>query len=174
MALHIDTFDNVRGGNVLYKALTHPRAARLGDAVVATLRRNAPVAVYDPADGAVDAFNEFFSLDEVEIAGTYVQQTARIGERVLGYRAAPVTELADSGARAVFIAAFDAERMMAQLKPYVPAGAQVFSLDAMRIPAEPLSPSTKSSVSTRSKSPVPMFSRRLALESPSLDTGPHR
>jgi hypothetical protein len=28
MALHIDTFDNVRGGNILYKALTHPRAAR--------------------------------------------------------------------------------------------------------------------------------------------------
>jgi hypothetical protein len=138
MALHIDTFDNVRGGNVLYKALTHPRAARLGDALVATLGRNAPVAVYDPADGTVDAFNEFFSLDEVEIAGTYVQQMARIGEPVLRHTAAPVTELADSGARAVFIAAFDAERMMAQLEPYVPAGAQVFSLDAMRIPTDRL------------------------------------
>ena len=87
MALHIDTFDNVRGGNTLYKALTHPRAARLGLALVATLKRNAPVAVYDP--GAVaDAFNEIFSLDEVAIAGTYVQQAARIGEPILGHPAA--------------------------------------------------------------------------------------
>lgn len=137
MALHIDTFDNVRGGNVLYKALTHPRAARLGQALVATLGRNAPVAVYDPG-GAADAFNEIFSLDEVDIVGTYVQQAARIGESILGHPAAAATELADSGACAVFIVAFDAERMIAQLKPYFPAGAQIFSLDAMRIPADRL------------------------------------
>jgi hypothetical protein len=142
MALHIDTFDNVRGGNILYKALTHPRAARLGHALAATLRRNAPVAVYDPG-GAADAFNEIFSLDEVDIAGTYVQQAARIGEPILGRPAAAATELADSGACAVFIAAFDAERTIAQLEPYFPAGAQIFSLDAMRIPADRLTnPST--------------------------------
>src|SRR5262245_44855717 len=127
MALRIDTFDNVRGGNTLYKALTHPRAARLGRTLVATLARNAPVAVYDPG-GAAAAFNEFFSLAEVVIAGAYVQQTARIGEPILGHAAAPVTELAGSGARAVFIAAFDAQRIIAQLDPYFPEGAQVFSL----------------------------------------------
>ncbi len=137
MALKIDTFDNVRGGNILYKALTHPRAARLGHALVATLRRNAPVAVYD-SGGAADGFNEIFNLDEVDIAGTYVQQAARIGEHILGHAAAAATELADSGACAVFIAAFDAERVTAQLEPYFPAGAQVFSLDAMRIPADRL------------------------------------
>jgi hypothetical protein len=137
MALRIDTFDNVRGGNTLYKALTHPRAARLGHALVSTLRRNTPIAVYDP-DGAANAFNEIFSLDEVEIAGAYVQQTARIGECVLGRAAAPVTELAGSAARAVFIAAFDAERMIAQLRPCFPGGAQGFSLDAMRIPGDRL------------------------------------
>jgi hypothetical protein len=137
MALQIDTFDNVRGGNILYKGLTHPCAARLGNALVTTLRQNAPVAVYDPG-GAIVAFNEIFSLDEVEIAGAYVQQTARIGELILGHRATPVTELVNSSARAVFIAAFDAERMIAQLEPYLPAGAPVFSLDAMRIPADRL------------------------------------
>src|SRR5262249_7264472 len=126
-----------RGGNILYKALTHPRAARLGHALVATLRRNAPVAVYDPGGAAV-AFNEIFSLDEVEIAGAYVQQTARIGNSILGHKAAPVTELAASSAHAVFIPAFDAERIIAQIEPYFPAGAQAFSLDAMRIPANRL------------------------------------
>jgi len=30
MALRIETFDNVRGGNTLYKALTHPSAAGAG------------------------------------------------------------------------------------------------------------------------------------------------
>jgi hypothetical protein len=137
MALRIDTFDNVRGGNTLYKALTHPRAAQLGHALVGTLRRNTPIAVYDP-DGSANAFNEIFSLDELEIAGAYVQQTARIGERVLGRAAAPVTELAGSAARAVFIAAFDAERTIAQLQPYFPDGAQAFSLDALRIPGDRL------------------------------------
>ena len=34
MALRIETFDNARGGNTLYKALSHPHAARAG----ATLR----------------------------------------------------------------------------------------------------------------------------------------
>jgi hypothetical protein len=137
MALRIETFDNVRGGNTLYKALTHPRAARLGHALVSALRRNTPLAVYDPG-GAADAFNEIFSLDGIEIAGSYVQQAARIGELVLGRAAAPVTELCGSAARAVLIAAFDAGRMIAQLQPYFPDAAQVFSLDAIRIPDDRL------------------------------------
>jgi hypothetical protein len=137
MALAIDTYDNNRGGNILYKALTYPSAAQLGYALAATLRRNAPVAVFDTG-GAAKMFNEIFSLDEVEIAGTYVPQAARIGEPILGHPAAPATELVDSNAGAVFIAAFDAGRMIAQLEPYVPAGAQIFSLDAMRIPADRL------------------------------------
>ena len=137
MALRIETFDNVRGGNTLYKALTHPRAAQPGRALVEALGRGAPVAIYDPS-GVAEAFNEVFHLDGVEIAGTYVQQVARIGGKVLGLAAAPVTDLARSCARSVFVAAFDAERMIAQLQHYLPDGAQVFSLDAMRIPRDRL------------------------------------
>ena len=37
MALRIDTFDNVRGGNTLYKALTHPHAAEPARALLARL-----------------------------------------------------------------------------------------------------------------------------------------
>ena len=126
MALRIETFDNIRGGNTLYKALTHPSATRPGRALVKTLARNAPVAVFDPS-GATEPFNEIFSLDEVRIAGTYVQQVARIGDTVLGHTAKPVTELAGSGAQSVFVAAFDAERMIAQLQPYLPDGVQALS-----------------------------------------------
>ena len=43
--LDIETFDNLRGGNVVYKALSHPLAAR----GLAALAANAgPVAVFDP------------------------------------------------------------------------------------------------------------------------------
>jgi len=137
MALRIETFDNVRGGNTLYKALTHPSAVRPGRALVDSLMRNAPVAVYDPS-GAAEAFNEIFRLGRVEIAGTYVQQVTRIGDTVLGHVTKPVTELSGSRARSVFVAAFDAERIIAQLQPYLPNGAQAFSLDTMRIPIERL------------------------------------
>ncbi len=134
MALRIETFDNIRGGNTLYKALTHPSAAQPGRALVKTLMRGAPVAVFDP-NGAAAAFNEIFSLDGVEIAGTYVQQVARIGDTVLGRTTKPVTELANSRARSVFVAAFDAERMIGHLLPYLPDGVQALSLDTLRIPA---------------------------------------
>ncbi len=133
MALRIDTFDNVRGGNTLYKALSHPHAARPARALLAALAGAAPTAIVDPQGGA-EGFAEIFGLDEVEIAGIYVQDVARIGATVLGRSAKPITELAYCGARSVFVAGFDADRLIGQLEPYRPAGARTFSLDAMRIP----------------------------------------
>src|SRR5437764_6431874 len=137
MALRIQTFDNIRGGNTLYKALTHPHAAAPGRALVAALAARPPTAIVDPLGGA-EGFAEIFGLAGVEIAGIYVQEIARIGGAVLGRRAAPVTELAASGARSVLVAGFEADRLIAQLQPFLPADAQVLSLDAMRIPEERL------------------------------------
>jgi len=133
MALRIETFDNFRGGNTLYKALTHPHAARPARALLDTLASASPTAVIDPL-GAAEAFAEIFSLDGVDIDGVYVQDIARIGIEVLGHRVAPVTELAASKARSVLVAGFDAERLICQMQPYLPPGARTFSLDAMRIP----------------------------------------
>ena len=48
MALRIETFDNVRGGNTLYKALTHPRATAPGRALLSDLMCKQPIAIYDP------------------------------------------------------------------------------------------------------------------------------
>ncbi|HMD63818.1 MAG TPA: hypothetical protein VKF83_07600 [Stellaceae bacterium] len=140
MALRIETFDNTRGGNTLYKALTHPAAARPARALLDALARHAPVAIYDPG-GAIEAFDAIYSLDQIEISGAYVQQVARIAGAVLGRPARPITELAGCRARAVFVAAFDTERTLAQMRPYLPDGAAVFSLDAMRIPADRLTTS---------------------------------
>jgi hypothetical protein len=141
MVLRIETFDNVRGGNTLYKALTHPHAARPARTLLAALVGSGPgagpVAIVDP-HGAAEGFAEIFGLDGVEIAGVYVQDIARIGTEVLGRRALALTELAASKAGCVFIAGFDADRLAGQITPFLRSGAQTLSLDAMRIPEERL------------------------------------
>src|SRR5215469_5969117 len=134
MTLRIETFDNTRGGNALYKALTHPGAARPARALLAALADHGPVAIYDP-QGALEPFEAVYSLERTEIAGVFVQHIAGVGSSILGRPVQPVTELTRSRARAVFIAAFDSERIIAQMRPYLPEGAAVHSLDALRLPA---------------------------------------
>jgi hypothetical protein len=138
MALRIETFNNATGGNTLYKALTHPGAARAAQDLIRALADNAPVAVYDPGGGA-EAFAELFPLNGIEIAGVYVQDIDRLDRRVLGYSVAPVTELGRSGARSLFFTAFDGQRLIAQLQPFLPVHARILGLDMMRIPSERLS-----------------------------------
>src|SRR3954469_11137953 len=135
MALHIETFDNVRGGNTLYKALTHPHAAAPARALIASLEACGPVAIVDP-HGAASGFGEIFGFGRTQIEAVYVQDIARIGAEALGHRARPATELPASRARSVFVAAFDAERLAGQLAPSLQEAARSLSLDAMRLPAE--------------------------------------
>jgi hypothetical protein len=137
MALRIDTFDNVRGGNTLYKALAHPLAAAPGRALIERLKRYGKVAIVDP-QGAAAGFAELFDLSALNIVGVYVQDVARIGKETLGRGAEGVPALARSTARAVLVAAFDADRLIGQIAPFVPQNCDVFSLDEMRIPAERL------------------------------------
>jgi hypothetical protein len=138
MTLGIDTFDNVRGGNTLYKALAHPHAARPARALVAALAAAGPTAIVDP-DAAAAGFAAMFALDDVEIAGVFAQDATRIGASVLGRPARALTEHAECRVRSIFVAAFDADRLIGQLRTLVPSGASVFSLDAMRVPDAQLS-----------------------------------
>ena len=137
MALRIDTFDNVRGGNALYKALAHPLAAAPGRALVARLGRYGKVAIVDP-QGAAAGFAELFDIAGLDIAGVYVQDIARIGKETLGRACEGIPALAQSPARAVLVASFDADRLIAQIAPFLPPNCDLFSLDALRIPAERL------------------------------------
>src|SRR5215469_2245459 len=106
--LKIETFNNRSGGNAFFKAVTHPLAAR---AMPALLRRlgEEPCAIYD-IDGQIDALAELYDFSRLDLAGCFVQDVTAIGKPVLGRSAQPVTELAQSRARTVFIAAFDTER----------------------------------------------------------------
>src|SRR5690348_15913168 len=132
MQLRIETFSNSRGGNAFFKAVTHPLAARAMGELARRLGRG-KVAVYDP-DGCVDGLSDLYDLSAFDIAGCYVQDVTAIGRPVLGHAAQPVTEIGDSDASVVFVAAFEAERAIGHVRYLLPAGAEAISLDAIRLP----------------------------------------
>ncbi|HKX07486.1 MAG TPA: hypothetical protein VJN67_04800 [Stellaceae bacterium] len=134
MRLDIETFSNVKGGNSFYKAVTHPLAARAVPRLLARIGRR-KVALYDP-QGLANGFAEFYGLRELQLVGGYVQDVAALGKSVLGHAAQPVTEIGESGAEIVLIAAFDAERLVAHIRHLLPRGAEILSLDALRLPDE--------------------------------------
>lgn len=135
--LDIRTFDARQGGNVLYKAFAHPLAAERISALGADLRAAGPLAVFDP-DGIAEAL---FALHPQmpEPCETYVQDVAAIGCRCLGRPAAALTEIGQSRAATLLIARFDAERVAAMLRPLLPAGMALVTLDETRLPEPMLS-----------------------------------
>jgi len=135
--LQIQTFDAKAGGNVLYKALTHPLTAEAISTLYESLA--APVAVYDP-DGFAEAL---LALYPCEVADIYVHDVSLVGRPRAGKLACALTDLLTSDAKTVLIAAFDAEKIAARITPLLPAGARIVTLDAVRLPAEYLSVSSR-------------------------------
>jgi hypothetical protein len=131
MPLRIETFSNSRGGNAFFKAVTHPLAAAAMPALLQRLARG-PVAVYDP-DGCTDGLSDLYDFAALDLVGTFVQEVTAIGRPVLGRAALPVTELGESGARIVFVAAFEAQRLIDHIRHLLPTGAEVVSLDDVRL-----------------------------------------
>jgi len=132
--LQIHTFDQRAGGNVLYKALAHPLAADGISRLYAKLREAAPVALYDP-DGIAEPLLALYP-DLPGLAGLYVHDVQQVGSARAGLTAQPLTALPSSGARTVLVAAFDAGRIAARIKPLLPPGATVLTLDEARLPPE--------------------------------------
>jgi hypothetical protein len=130
--LRIETFNNSRGGNAFFKAVTHPLAARAAPALLQRLAGR-KVALYD-VDGQAEALAELYDFAALELAGCFVQDITAIGRPVLGRPAQPVTAIGDSGAQIVFVIAFDAERPIAHVRHLLPAGAEIVSLDSLRLP----------------------------------------
>lgn len=137
MTLRIETFSNQKGGDCFFKALGHPGAQASAHAMLEGLRKDGPVALYDPF-GFAEGFAALHPLDGVKLSGVFVQDIRRIGQTVLGCAAQPVTDLAASAAKAVLLLAFDSERALAHMRHLVPAGARIVTLDAMRLPAQAL------------------------------------
>ena len=138
--LAIETFrhDGARHfGTTPFKALGHPLVAPKGRRLAQTLRKRAPIAVFDP-DGLLASFAAFYGLGAEHVGGVYVQRREDAGRTVLGRTAQSVHALPWSKARTVFVAAFDAKRTSEQLRTLLPK-ATYLSFDEMRIPAEWLS-----------------------------------
>lgn len=133
MSLKIDTFSNKTGGNAFYKALAHPVAGDLAGPFLAALKAAGPVAIYDPVGGA-QAFDALYPLADIALDGLYVQDIEEIGAERLGLIAQPVTALTESKARTLLVTAFDAARLIDHIRHLIPAGMQVHSLDALRLP----------------------------------------
>ena len=131
--LDIHTYDARQGGNVLYKALAHPLAAEALSALGDRLRRQGPLAVFDP-DGAAAML--FALHPDLPVAtGCYVQDVSLVGRPMLGNQALPLTALPSCDAATLLVTAFDAARVLARIGHLLPRGMQVATLDDARLPA---------------------------------------
>ncbi|SMH52779.1 hypothetical protein [Azospirillum agricola] len=137
MPLRIETFSNVTGGSSFFKAVGHPLAAPKAAILMARLASYGPVAIYDPL-GLLSGLAEFYDLSAIPVAGVYVQNVELVGTEIFGHTARAVTELPDSGARTVFVVAFDSQRCEGHIAHLIPKDAGVVSLDAMRVPEDML------------------------------------
>src|SRR5262249_39721712 len=136
--LTIETFDNRAGGNVLYKALAHPLAAEEIARLYARL--SGPVALYDPEGFA----STLLALHPIpDIAGLYVHDATAVGQQRAGHTAQALTELLSDRAATVLIAAFDAERIAGRIAHLVRPGAEVLTLDSVKLPDPMLSNQTR-------------------------------
>ena len=126
--LDIETFDNLRGGNVVYKALAHPLAA---ERLAKLAERAGTVAIFDP-DGIAGPLLAL--CPDFDVAGLYVQDTLALGKVRGGHIARPLTELGQAQVQSVLVAAFDAGRIAARLAAFLPKGAEVLTLDDAKLP----------------------------------------
>ena len=134
MALKIETFNNQTGQNGFYKAVSHPLAAEAAIRVLNGLKSANTVAIYDPMCCAEDFF-AFYSLEEIRISDVYVQMVEKVGAKVLGHTVQPVTELPSTDAGMVFVIAFDADRLVQDIKHLLPDPVEVITLDMLRLPS---------------------------------------
>ncbi len=131
--LQIQTFDARAGGNVLYKALSHPLAAEGIGRLYRTLEAaGGPVALYDP-DGIAEALLALYP-DAPSLASLYTHDVQAVGQRRAGMLARPLTDLPRAEAAAVLIAAFDAGRVAERIGRFLPRGARLLTLDEAKLP----------------------------------------
>lgn len=128
--LDIETFDNLRGGNVVYKALAHPLAAQKLTALACRL---GPVAIFDP-DGIAAPLLAL--CPGLEVQGLYVQDVRDVGFARGGHRTLALTDLPRAPVRSVLLAGFDAGRQAERLQALLPMGATLFTLDDVKLPPE--------------------------------------
>lgn len=131
--LDIETFDNKRGGNVVYKALAHPLAAR---ALARLAEKAGSIALFDPEGIAAPLLA---LCPHLRVEGLYVQDVEALGRVCAGHEARAVTDLPSARVNTVLVAAFDARRQAERLRPLLPPKAELMTLDEVKLPPHWLS-----------------------------------
>ncbi|MGI9337877.1 MAG: hypothetical protein ACR2P4_05130 [Gammaproteobacteria bacterium] len=131
MSLPIETFSNRAGGFTYFKALGHPLVADSAAALVGKIRAAKCAAVYDPL-GQLPAFAALHGLSRDDYQSLYWRDALQLCADDCA--ALCITGLPKSGADLLFIPAFDAAPLLAQVRHLLPEGCAVMTLDEMRIP----------------------------------------
>ena len=153
MALKIETFKNADlsdgwrpgnnpGGQTLFKALGHPASVQMGRALAAKLSSAGSLAIFDPTC-AIGNFNAFFDISGSKVEDYFVQRIEDLSTSFQGVAAKPASKLATTKAKTVFVVAYDWETQFAPLHHLIPDGAEVITLDAMRLPDDMLTDTKK-------------------------------
>ena len=129
--LEFETYDNLRGGNVAYKALAHPVAAEGLARIAASLTRTGRVALYDPHGiaGILLALTPAIAVE-----GIYVHDSLAVGRTFGVHRTRALIDLPTARVSNVLIASFDASRLAARIRPFLPPGAAAVTLDEAKLP----------------------------------------
>jgi hypothetical protein len=135
MPLNIETFRNDLGGSAAYKALSHPLAAERARALLARLASKSPLAVYDP-DGLFNAFEVFYPLAGIPLAGYFVQNVERVGGEFRGAAAQPITALSNVHCGSILVASFEEKKALTAIGHLIPKSAEIASFAALKLPFE--------------------------------------
>jgi hypothetical protein len=134
MALRIETFNNLTGGNAFFKAVGHPLARPKIEALVARLAALGPSALYDPL-GFAEGFAALHPLDRLRLESVFVQKLEEVGQKKLGHLAQPVTDLGAMKSKTLLVLAFDAQRLVDHVRHLAPKGVEIATLDETKLDA---------------------------------------
>lgn len=134
MALNIKTFHPQRGGATLFKALGHPAVQPALQQIVAEMRAQAPIVVYDPHD-YLDDFLALTGMQLAEISQVYVQKIEAALEPRQDVPVALISQI-DQDVGRLWALSFDIHREQDQVGHLLPADCEMTGLNAARLPAE--------------------------------------
>lgn len=133
MKLRIETFSNVKGGGAFFKAIGHPLTAVRARALFTELATTGPMALYDPL-GLAPELLALYDLSAADMRAAYVQKTEALGDEILGLKVQPITQLPQAAITTLLVIAFDAKRLIDQIRHLAPPGCRIVSLDEIRLP----------------------------------------
>ncbi|WP_186336090.1 hypothetical protein [Komagataeibacter melaceti] len=135
--LGIRTFDPQAGGNMAYKALTHPWAAEKLALLAADLAQGGPVAIYDPHGIAQTALALLPA--RIAVAGVYTHDSLRVGQPCGDMTLLALADLPRTPAKTVWALDFRHGVMENRLSDLLPAGGRLRTLAEVRLPGNMLS-----------------------------------